>query len=75
MSHYGGIVTTYSHQAYARESPDMAGGAATPGRRSGGRMNLEIRSGDDGTRTHNPRLAKAVLCQLSYVPAAELRRS
>jgi hypothetical protein len=24
--------------------------------------------GDGGTRTPNPRLAKAVLCQLSYVP-------
>ena len=24
--------------------------------------------GDDGDRTHNPRLAKAVLSQLSYVP-------
>jgi hypothetical protein len=26
-------------------------------------------SGDDGARTHNPRLAKPVLSQLSYVPA------
>src|SRR5919112_4737270 len=26
------------------------------------------RSGDEGNRTPNPRLAKAVLCQLSYVP-------
>jgi hypothetical protein len=26
--------------------------------------------GDEGNRTPNPRLAKAVLCQLSYVPAA-----
>jgi hypothetical protein len=26
--------------------------------------------GDEGTRTLNPRLAKAVLCQLSYVPQA-----
>ena len=25
--------------------------------------------GDEGNRTLNPRLAKAVLCQLSYVPA------
>src|SRR3954453_20681486 len=25
-------------------------------------------SGDEGNRTPNPRLAKAVLCQLSYVP-------
>ena len=25
-------------------------------------------NGDDGDRTHNPRLAKAVLSQLSYVP-------
>ena len=24
--------------------------------------------GDEGNRTPNPRLAKAVLCQLSYVP-------
>jgi hypothetical protein len=24
--------------------------------------------GDDGTRTHDPLLAKQVLCQLSYVP-------
>jgi hypothetical protein len=24
--------------------------------------------GDDGTRTHDPRLAKPVLFQLSYVP-------
>src|SRR5882757_1768308 len=27
--------------------------------------------GDEGNRTPNPRLAKAVLCQLSYVPAAD----
>ncbi len=27
-------------------------------------------SGDEGNRTPNPRLAKAVLCQLSYVPGA-----
>jgi hypothetical protein len=27
--------------------------------------------GDDGTRTHDPLLAKQVLCQLSYVPAAD----
>src|SRR4051794_5916126 len=27
-----------------------------------------VRSGDEGNRTPNPRLAKAVLCQLSYVP-------
>ncbi len=26
------------------------------------------RCGDEGNRTPNPRLAKAVLCQLSYVP-------
>ena len=26
--------------------------------------------GDEGNRTPNPCLAKAVLCQLSYVPAA-----
>jgi hypothetical protein len=26
------------------------------------------RGGDEGNRTLNPRLAKAVLCQLSYVP-------
>src|SRR4029450_3729454 len=29
-----------------------------------------LASGDEETRTPNPRLAKAVLCQLSYVPAA-----
>ena len=29
----------------------------------------QVRSGgDEETRTPNPRLAKAVLCQLSYVP-------
>jgi hypothetical protein len=28
-------------------------------------------SGDEGNRTPNPCLAKAVLCQLSYVPASE----
>ena len=27
------------------------------------------KTGDDGARTHNPRLAKPVLSQLSYVPA------
>ena len=27
-------------------------------------------SGDEGNRTLNPRLAKAVLCQLSYVPGS-----
>ena len=26
--------------------------------------------GDEGNRTPNPRLAKAVLCQLSYVPGS-----
>jgi hypothetical protein len=26
--------------------------------------------GDEGNRTPNPRLAKAVLCQLSYVPVS-----
>src|ERR671913_1598415 len=30
-------------------------------------------SGDEGNRTPNPRLAKAVLCQLSYVPGWEVR--
>ena len=29
--------------------------------------------GDEGTRTPNPRLAKAVLCQLSHVPGGESR--
>ncbi len=29
-------------------------------------------NGDEGNRTLNPRLAKAVLCQLSYVPAGSL---
>src|SRR4051812_26162492 len=28
--------------------------------------------GDEGNRTPNPRLAKAVLCQLSYVPEGEV---
>ena len=28
----------------------------------------DTENGDDGSRTHNPRLAKAVLSQLSYVP-------
>src|SRR5215207_9672210 len=39
----------------ARRSPD---GGESAGQRSG----------DEGNRTPNPRLAKAVLCQLSYVP-------
>ena len=30
--------------------------------------------GDEGTRTLNPRLAKAVLYQLSYVPGSQARR-
>ena len=31
--------------------------------------NLQVRTcGDEENRTLNPRLAKAVLCQLSYVP-------
>jgi hypothetical protein len=29
--------------------------------------------GDEGTRTLNPCLAKAVLCQLSYVPETDSR--
>ena len=29
---------------------------------------LRMTGGDEGNRTPNPRLAKAVLCQLSYVP-------
>jgi hypothetical protein len=28
--------------------------------------------GDDGIRTHDPLLAKQVLCQLSYVPALQI---
>ena len=33
----------------------------------------QVRSGgDEETRTPNPRLAKAVLCQLSYVPESRL---
>ena len=32
-------------------------------------------SGDEGNRTPNPRLAKAVLCQLSYVPEDEPGRA
>ena len=32
------------------------------------RAGRRIRGGDEETRTPNPRLAKAVLCQLSYVP-------
>src|SRR4051794_31008946 len=28
-----------------------------------------VKGGSEGTRTPNPRLAKAVLCQLSYAPA------
>jgi hypothetical protein len=32
------------------------------------------RRGDEGTRTLNPRLAKAVLYQLSYVPGSQARR-
>ena len=31
--------------------------------------------GDEGNRTPNPRLAKAVLCQLSYVPDVGRARS
>jgi hypothetical protein len=31
--------------------------------------------GDEGNRTLNPRLAKAVLCQLSYVPSTNERES
>ena len=31
------------------------------------------RSGDDGTRTHDPLLAKQVLYQLSYVPEISSR--
>jgi hypothetical protein len=30
--------------------------------------------GDEGTRTLDPRLAKAVLYQLSYVPGSQARR-
>ncbi len=35
---------------------------------------VRCRGGDGGTRTPNPRLAKAVLCQLSYAPGAAVRR-
>ena len=31
--------------------------------------------GDEGTRTLNPRLAKAVLYQLNYVPGSRARRA
>ena len=42
----------------------VAEGNAQPGLRC---RNTK-KNGDDGNRTHNPRLAKAVLSQLSYVP-------
>ncbi len=32
------------------------------------RSDQHQRGGDDGIRTHDPLLAKQVLCQLSYVP-------
>ena len=35
---------------------------------------LCISRGDEGNRTPNPRLAKAVLCQLSYVPEDSISR-
>ncbi len=37
------------------------------------RPNRERKSGDEGDRTPNPRLAKPVLSQLSYVPESEDR--
>src|SRR5712692_5968867 len=37
-------------------------------RQCGSAMWFGKRSGDDGTRTHDPLLAKQVLYQLSYVP-------
>ena len=35
-------------------------------------INNELHTGDDGTRTHDFRLAKPALSQLSYVPETEL---
>jgi hypothetical protein len=32
------------------------------------RRERQLLGGDDGNRTHDPLLAKQVLCQLSYVP-------
>ena len=43
-------------RATTRSSSESAGHKACRG------------GGDEGNRTPNPRLAKAVLCQLSYVP-------
>jgi hypothetical protein len=37
-------------------------GSGTPG------LTSDFFGGDDGIRTHDPLLAKQVLCQLSYVP-------
>jgi hypothetical protein len=37
---------------------------------AGGRFLLVKPGGDEGNRTPNPCLAKAVLCQLSYVPGS-----
>jgi integrase len=51
----------------ARTGRAGSGGA---GRRArGGRCPGRVGGGDDGTRTHDPLLAKQVLFQLSYIPA------
>jgi hypothetical protein len=43
---------------------DLGGGGSLE---SGSGLGKEV-CGDEGTRTPNPCLAKAVLCQLSYAP-------
>src|SRR5262245_36513413 len=50
------------HARRTRELDSAYDGYAT------GRWPAEMWGGDEGTRTPNPCLAKAVLCQLSYVP-------
>lgn len=47
---------------------DAIAGGTTPPPLAARLLSLHESGGDEGNRTPNPRLAKAVLCQLSYVP-------
>jgi hypothetical protein len=56
----GRMVATFAPRDSVRDHPETAKAQVSGG-------------GDEGTRTLNPCLAKAVLCQLSYVPETDSR--
>ena len=62
-----GITEVYFAIHLSKSLVPSAVPSRTPRFRSRGRVREEL-VGDEGTRTPDPRLAKAVLSQLSYIP-------